>query len=120
MTPGIYLRKRREAARLSIADVAAAIPTTPPLKEHLRMGWLDLIETDQTPAIFNTIVALHQVVPFDLHVLVQLSIDGGTVPLLCPDCAATISASGACSFCADTAELDALVSRIEADAVRSA
>lgn len=117
MTPGTYLRKRREAARLSTADVASAISTEPRLAEHLRMGWLEMIEADQMPATFNTIVALHQVVPLDIHLLVRLSIEGAEVPPLCPDCAWILSAEATCSACATTAELDALVSRVEADAI---
>lgn len=120
MTPGTYLKKRREAARLSIADVAQIIATEPRQAEHLRVGWLELIESDDMPATFNTIVALHQVVPFDIRTLVDLSVEGRGLPPLCPACAGLLGADGACSFCADTAEIDALVSRVEAAAVRCA
>lgn len=69
------------------------------------------------PAIFNPIVALHQVVPFDIHVLVQLSIEGGTAPELCPACARTLDAESTWSACDDAAEIDALVSRVEGAAI---
>jgi transcriptional regulator with XRE-family HTH domain len=119
MTPGAYLKKRREAARLSIDDVARVIETEPRYALHLRKGWLELIESDETPAAFNTVVALHQVVPFDLDVLIALSIEGREAPRLCPDCAAGLDDDGTCRLCADTAEIDALVGRVESAAGRA-
>jgi len=87
LTPGQYLRTRREAAGLSIADVAERIATSPRWAQRLRRGWLDQIEADEMPATFNTIVVLNQVIAFDLRVLVALSVEGHAVPRLCIVCA---------------------------------
>ncbi len=103
LTPGQYLRKRREAAGLSIDDVAERIATEPRWAEHLRRGWLEQIESDQMPATFRTIVVLHQVMQFDMAVLVALSAEGCVEPRLCIVCACSeadpcIGQSGPCSW----------------------
>ena len=86
LSPDQYLRTRREAAGLSIDDVAERIATVPRWAQHLRRGWLDQIESDTMPATFNTIVVLHQVMQFDIGVLVALSVEGGDAPRLCTVC----------------------------------
>ncbi|CAN5370590.1 hypothetical protein BH10PSE14_BH10PSE14_04620 [soil metagenome] len=83
-TPGAWLKLRRQAARLSIADVAAMTATEPRVAEHVRAGWLDLIEADAMPASFATIVALRHAYPFDLHVLEQLVAISLGAPLPAP------------------------------------
>jgi transcriptional regulator with XRE-family HTH domain len=103
LTPGQYLRKRREASGLSIDDVAERIATVPRWAQHPRRGWLEQIESDQMPASFNTIVVLHQVIQFDLGVLVALSVEGRDEPRLCVVCACTetdpcVGHSGPCSW----------------------
>ena len=103
MTPGLYLRTRREAAGLSIDDVAERIETVPRWAQHLRRGWLEQIESDEMPAIFNTIVVLSQVVQFDLGVLVALSVEGHDAPRLCCVCACSeadpcVGHSGPCTW----------------------
>lgn len=84
LTPGAYLKETRLAAQLSIADVAARLATEPRIAEHLRVEWLELIEADQMPAAFNTLVALRAIVPFDFAQLERLAllqlIVGGPVP----------------------------------------
>lgn len=103
LTPGQYLRTRREAAGLSIADVAERIATVPRWAQHLRRGWLAQIESDQMPASFNTIVVLHQVMQFDLGVLVALSAEGVEAPRLCVVCGCSeadpcVGHAGPCSW----------------------
>lgn len=103
LTPGQYLKKRREAAGLSIDDVAERIATTPRWAQHLRRGWLEQIESDQMPATFRTIVVLHQVMQFDLGVLVALTADGCEAPRLCAVCACSeddpcVGHSGPCGW----------------------
>lgn len=71
MTPGTYLRLRREAAGLSIVDVAARLSTEPRWAEHLRAEWIGLIEAGASSS-FHTVVALGRAFPFDLHVLEAL------------------------------------------------
>lgn len=83
-TPGAYLKMRRQAAGLSIADVAAMTATEPRVAEHVRAGWLELIEADAMPASFATIVALHHAYRFDLHVLGRLVAISLGAPLPAP------------------------------------
>lgn len=95
ITPGNYLRKRREAAGLSSADVAAMIVTEPRLPEHDLIYWLDRIEADVVPATFRTITCLRCCFMFDIEVLealvaIQLAPAGTPVyppPRLCRECA---------------------------------
>jgi hypothetical protein len=82
---------RRQAAQLSVVDVAARIPTEPRKAEHERGEWLELIEADVAPASFRTIVALRLAFHFSLTVLAQLeAINQGAdvpAPQLCRICA---------------------------------
>ncbi|RZF64502.1 XRE family transcriptional regulator [Sphingomonas populi] len=71
-TPGAYLKMRRCAARLSVADVAARIATVPRLAEHARVELIELIEADAAPASFATVVVFNNVYPFDIEVLAAL------------------------------------------------
>ena len=91
LTPGAYLKRRRQAAGLSLADVAARLETQPRLAEHLRADWLERIEADIQPATFQTIVALREAYSFDLLVLLTLvNISLGipvAPPALCRICA---------------------------------
>lgn len=72
MTPGAYIRARRTAAGMSVADVAAAIATEPRVPENGRVEWLDAIEADISPMRFDTLVVLRKLFPFSLDVLEQL------------------------------------------------
>lgn len=91
ITPGAYLKRCRQRAGLSIADVAARVATEPQTPEHLRGEWLELIEADATPATFTTIVGLRLIYRFDLTVLAQLEAIAQGVdlpaPILCRICA---------------------------------
>jgi hypothetical protein len=72
ITPGQYLKLRRCAAGLSVADVAARIGTQPRLAEHARVELIELIEADAAPARFDTIMVLGNVFPFDYGILGKL------------------------------------------------
>lgn len=91
LSPGAYLRHRRQAAMLSIGDVAAMIHTTPRWSELERSGWLQRIEADVEQPTFRTVVALRQCFSFDIRVLANLVAiaDGATIdhPRLCRICA---------------------------------
>lgn len=91
LTPGAYLKHRRQAARLAIDDLAAALATEPRIAQHVRADWIVQIEADVMPASFATIVALRCAFAFDLHVLERLAlINGGAdleAPRLCRICA---------------------------------
>ena len=94
ISPGTYLRKRREAAGLSSADVAAMIVTEPRLPEHSLIYWLDRIEADVVPATFRTITCLRCCFSFDIEVLealvaIQLAPARASIeppPRLCRNC----------------------------------
>ena len=91
LTPGAYIKTRRHAQGLTIADVAARLETVPHLGEHARAEIIALIEADAQPATFNTIIALGSVVRFNLDVLCALAriSMGATIPppVLCRVCA---------------------------------
>ena len=91
MSPGTYLRKRREAAGLSIEDVLARIGTEPPVPEHHRREWLVLIEADAMRPDAFAIYALRQCYRFDGEVLdrlIDLQYFGARLPgpRLCREC----------------------------------
>lgn len=75
MTPGAYLRRCREASGKTIAVVAAELATEPRWAEHIRVELIDLIERDEQPASFATLVALSLAFPIDFEVLVCLTQD---------------------------------------------
>ncbi len=100
LTPGAYLKHRRQAAGLSVADVAALMRTEPHEPEHLRIERLKLIEADAAPMTLATIVGLRLIYRFDLTILAQLeAIAQGAsdinLPPLCRFCAC--SQDDACS-----------------------
>ncbi len=90
-TPGAYLKHRRTAAGLSVADVAAQLRTDPRTAIEGRAEWLALIEADVMPMTWSTIVVLRTVFPFDVGVLEELSLlqlgYDFPPPRLCPVCA---------------------------------
>lgn len=94
MTPGAYLRARRNAVGLSLTDVAQLLATQPRMAEHLRVEWLSLIEADAHPATFGTIAALRCAFYFDIEALARLSLIqlGAPMapPLLCEICGAGV------------------------------
>lgn len=68
-SPGTYLRQMREAASLTIDDVALATETTPPVCARVRAEWLAAIEADTAPIAIATLDALERVFPFERQVL---------------------------------------------------
>ena len=95
--PGAYLKYRRQAQRLSLEEVAAALPTEPHLQAHDRVAWLERIEADVVPANAHTIAALRTVYRFDVTVLVTLAAiargewSPDRAPQLCRICACSWS-----------------------------
>jgi len=91
IAPHDYIKLRRQAAGVTIADIAAKIATSPHVAEHIRAGWIELIEAGTMPASFATIVALRAHYRFDMAVLERLvAISLGAtlpVPRLCRVCA---------------------------------
>ena len=93
ITPGAYLKRRRQAQHLRLSDVAARIGTRPHVPEHDRIAWLEKIEADIVPASIHTIDALSAAYRFDRSVLATLDAiargvrDPEHAPRLCRVCA---------------------------------
>lgn len=93
MSPGIYLAKRRTAARLSIEDVAGAVSADPALHAHDREDWLKRIESGVAKVTIDVADALRPVFPFNIRILMRLiDLDGRAdsgieAPRLCHVCA---------------------------------
>jgi hypothetical protein len=91
MSPGTYLRKRREAADLTIDDVATMLPTEPHSPALSRAEWLTQIEADVQPIGNDVVGALRYVFAFDASVLRRLqdlrACPGLPEPRLCRKCA---------------------------------
>lgn len=64
MTPGTYLKKRRQAARLSVDDVAERIATAPPLAHIDRAAWIERIEEGIDPISADVLATLRSAYPF--------------------------------------------------------
>ncbi|MBX9859012.1 MAG: hypothetical protein K2Y20_05390 [Sphingomonas sp.] len=73
MTPGEYLRRRREAAGLSRADVAAKFHTQPRWSELERADWLARIEEDLEPVTLRVAALLIELFPINPATLAELS-----------------------------------------------
>lgn len=95
MSPGQYLRKRREAAELTLDDVALRIETVPTIAASARAAWLAQIEADILPVPdgFTDAILRPGVFSFDADVLEWL-IDlygsrEGVEPRVCRGCGCT-------------------------------
>lgn len=91
ITPGTYLRMRREADGETLESVAAMISTEPKLGELDRIEWLRRVEADVVPISDDVIKALRPAFPFDPVVLRRLDalLLGSDLPAprLCRSCA---------------------------------
>lgn len=92
MTPGTYIRKRREAAGVSRDHLATFVPTDPPVPSRTRSEWIESIEAGAYPVPYALMMVLERLVPFDPAVLdalalAEASFDGVTVPPICRVCA---------------------------------
>lgn len=85
MTPGAYLRVRRQAAGLSLDDVAVRLAVEPAYPAMSRAEWLAAMEEDIAPVAPDTARALRQVFAFDLIVLDRIA--NGMPVEICRGCA---------------------------------
>jgi transcriptional regulator with XRE-family HTH domain len=69
ISPGTYVRIRRQALCLSLEDVALLLGSVPTIPALRRVEWLASIEADVTPLSLPTIIALHDAIRIDLRVL---------------------------------------------------
>lgn len=72
MTPGTYLRLRREAAGLSLDEVSLVTQTVPSVCARIRGEWIAAIEQGIVPVSIDVALALQIAFPFDWDVLVKL------------------------------------------------
>lgn len=72
LSPGSYLKLRRQAAGLSIEDVAAMVHTAPRLGEIDRCGWISRIENDVAALSPDVIATLADAFRFSRRILQQL------------------------------------------------
>lgn len=120
MLPGTYLRLRREAADLSIEDVAMLLPSIPETPLETRVDWLRQIESGGAPVGREEIKALRYAFAFDPLVLLRLE-DlrlGATLPAprICSGCGCTETdacverchwiAEDRCSNCPESVPVD--------------
>lgn len=92
MTPGTYLAKRRQAAGLSIDDVAERISTAPHLAAIDRKAWIERIEQDIDPIsadVLATLLVAYQFAPTIVWRLTDaplFSPEDLAVPRICARC----------------------------------
>lgn len=107
VTPGTYLRTRREAAGLTLDQVARVTRTDPAVEHRERVAWLRDIEEDRRallPADGPLVLLLGCAFPFDRDVLAQLVlIHAGAdlrPPQLCRLCACSWydACEGSCAW----------------------
>lgn len=72
MTPGTYLRLRREAAGLTLDEVGFVTETVPSVCARVRSEWIGAIEQGVVPVSIDVALALQIAFPFDFDVLVKL------------------------------------------------
>lgn len=133
LTPGEYIAKRRQAAGLSVNDVAARIGTEPRVSEIDRAEWIGGIEDGTVSPTVTQLATLRRIFPFDEQVLARLAAiaDGRTVaePRVCSICACSRLdacrhtdhpchwvAADLCSACAPVADAAAAPVSLEAAA----
>jgi hypothetical protein len=75
MTPGQYLRKRREASGRSIEDLTLALETVPAVSAAARAEWLRQIESDLVPVPDTLAAAIAEtgLMRFDADMLDRLA-----------------------------------------------
>jgi hypothetical protein len=107
ISPGTYLALRRQAAGLTLEEVASQLATAPHLNERARIEWLRRIEADEYPMSSVTLDALREMFRFDATVLLRLDDlrHGARLPepRLCRECGcseldACDTSAGRCGF----------------------
>lgn len=64
LTPGAFLRRCRQAAGLTLDDVALRTETTPPISARARADLLATIESDIAPVSYRDVAVLQTVYGF--------------------------------------------------------
>ena len=83
ITPGTFVRMRREALGLTREQVALMLETEPCVSNWRRAEWLAAIEADLAPISLGTALALHDTIALNLRVLAYwMAIAEGARPSL--------------------------------------
>jgi hypothetical protein len=83
ISPGTYIRLRREEAGLTIENVALMIESFPQVTVQRRIEGLTMIEADVEPISPSTAMVLHEVIGVDLRMLAYwMAIAEGATPSL--------------------------------------
>ena len=81
ITPGTYIRLRREEVGLTIENVAMMIESDPPVSVSRRIEGLTMIEADVEEISPSTAIVLHEVIGIDLRILAYwMAIAVGATP----------------------------------------
>ena len=81
VTPGTYIRLRREACGMTIENVAMEIESDPPVSVSRRIEGLKMIEADVEEISPSTAMVLHDVIGIDLRILAYwMAIAEGATP----------------------------------------
>lgn len=83
LTPGTFVRLRREALGLSREDVALMLDSVPAVSSRRLVEWLELIESDAAEISVCVAIALHDAIALDLRMLAYwMAIAEGAKPSL--------------------------------------
>lgn len=83
ISPGTYVRIRRETLRLSVEDLALMLATVPGVSAHRRVQWLTMIESGAEEISVCVALALHDAIALDLRMLAYwMAIAEGAKPSL--------------------------------------
>lgn len=83
ISPGTYVRLRREALGLSRDDLALMLETVPGVSARRRAEWLETIESDVEEISVCVALALHDTIAIDLRILAYwMAIAEGAKPSL--------------------------------------
>jgi hypothetical protein len=81
ITPGTYIRLRREACDMTIENVAMEIESDPQVSVSRRIEGLTMIEADVEEISPSTAMVLHEVIGIDLRILAYwMAIAEGATP----------------------------------------
>lgn len=83
ISPGTYIRIRRQALGLSVDDLALMLETVPGVSARRRVEWLEMIEADAEEISPCTAMVLHDAIAIDLQILAYwMAIAEGAKPSL--------------------------------------
>lgn len=83
LTPGTFIRLRREALGLSLDDLALMLDTVPGVSARRCAEWLAMIESDAEEISVCVALALHDTIAIDLRMLAYwMAIAEGAKPSL--------------------------------------